>query len=56
LGHEPLDYAVENDAVVELLAGKLFDVRDMSWGETGRMSMTTCPCVVSSVSVLPTPA
>jgi hypothetical protein len=35
LGHEPSDHAVENDAVVELLAGKLLDVRDMGWGEIG---------------------
>src|ERR1700704_5157916 len=30
LGHEARDHAVENDAVVELLAHELFDVRDMS--------------------------
>src|ERR1700730_157271 len=35
LGHEPLDHAVKNYAVVELLAHKLLDVRDMGWSEIG---------------------
>ena len=35
LGHEPLDHAMEGDAVVEFFASKLLDVRDMGWREIG---------------------
>ena len=51
LGHEAVDHAMEDDAVVEAFAHQLLDARDVAGREVGPQLDDDLPCVVSMTSV-----